>query len=212
MPRTMPDLAGGYARCAGSAAALALGIEEARASLPTVEAQAHLPVHRIELAYELSYLRAFTAWEDFLEQAFLRYLCGYAARHGQETPSSGAYCTTISTAKATVYGTRSYLLWHNPGAVVTRAKSHFTAGSRFETVISSIQGRLEHFSSIRHRIAHAHADASFDAATMALAGKRYRGSRPGRFLRDWAPHSPTPTRWLDMILVEFRGLAHQITP
>lgn len=211
MPRAMPRLAQTFADDSQRAAQFADSVEKARRALDTAEAQALLPVSRIELAYELAYLRLFTAWEDFLEQSMLRYLCGFAAAHGQEQLAKGVYCPTLSHARATLYGNNQYLLWHNPQKVVTRAANHFT-NSRHETVIASMQGRVVHFASIRHRIAHAHAENDFNSATMALAGRRYRGARPGKFLRDWARHSQVPMRWFEVISFEFRGLAFQIVP
>ena len=78
-------------------------------------------------------------------------------------------------------------------------------------VIASNLSRLEQFAAIRHRIAHAqeHARIQFDLATMSLAAKRYKGARPGRFLRDW--ESPS-RRWLDAIADELKYLSVQITP
>jgi len=207
----MPKIAHSYADLTGNAVALVMGIESARSDLSVQAARAHLPIPRVELTYELAYLRAFTAWEDFLEQSFIRYLCGYRAGHGQENVTSGSYCSNLSDARNTLYSGAQFLLWHNTQRVVARAQRHFTL-SRCETVLSSMQGRLEHYSAVRHRIAHVHADANFDSATMALAGRRYRGSRPGRFLRDWAPHTVQPTRWLEVILNDYRSLAFQIVP
>lgn len=211
MARCMPSLAQAFADSTDQAVNFARGLEAARTKLTVAEAQSDLPVHRVELAYELTYLRAFTAWETFLEETFLRYLCGYEARHGRETPVSGSYCTTLENARQTLYGNQQFLLWHSPTKVTARAARYFRQ-SRIENVIASMQGRIEQYAAIRHRIAHAHADNSFDAATMALSGRRYRGSRPGRFLRDWAPHSQVPTRWIDIVMLDFRGLAFQIAP
>jgi hypothetical protein len=207
----MPNLAQDFATSAIGAMDFARGIESARARLAVAEARRYLPLAQLELAYELAFLRMFTAWEDFIEQSLLRYMCGYAARHGQEQPVGGRYCSTLSAAKAALYGNQQYLLGHNPGKIIARVAQHLRQ-SRHEIVIASIHGRMEHFAAIRHRIAHAQASTDFDTATMALAGKRYRGSRPGRFLRDWAPHAPAPSRWIDMIAVEFKGLAFQIVP
>ncbi len=212
MSRLMPKLAKEFATSATQAVEFAAGVEAARAGLHTKEAQEHLPIPRLELAYELTYLRVFNAWERFLEESFLRYLCGYQALHGCETPVPGkSFQSSLAGAKTVLYGRQNYLLWHNPQKVIQRATTHFT-GSRHETVIASMQGRLQCYADIRHRIAHAHAASGFDLATMTLAGRRYRGSRPGRFLRDWAPHVPTPTRWVDVIVLELRGLAFQIAP
>ena len=212
MPRSMPKFAKAFAVSADNAVEFARGIESARAGLDVAKACQHLPPPRLELAYELAYLRMFTAWEDFLEESLLRYMCGFSARTGQENPvSGGQYYRTLADAKAALYGKQHYLLWHNPIRVTSRA-AQFLSQSRHETVIKSIQGRMEYYAAIRHRIAHAHADDGFNKATMALAGKRYRGARPGRFLRDWAPHPQTPTRWIDVIANDFRGLAFQIVP
>src|SRR5712672_2619521 len=38
-----------------------------------------LDLNKLELLYELAYLRFFIQWEVFLEQSFLRYLCGYSS-------------------------------------------------------------------------------------------------------------------------------------
>ncbi len=211
MPRQMPNMARVLAKSVGDAVDFARGIESAKVQIGGSEARRYLPLSRLELAYELAYLRMFTAWENFIEQSLLRYMCGYEARHGQEQPVSGHYCATLYAAKVALYGNQRYLLWHNPRIITVRAAQHLRL-SRHETVIASIQGRMEHFAAIRHRIAHAHAGTEFDRATMMLAGKRYRGSRPGRFLRDWAPHAPTPSRWIEMIALEFQGLAFQIVP
>lgn len=213
MPRPMPKLAEEFVKFTAQAKGFALGIEAARASLNNRESQEHLPIHRVELAYELVYLRIFNAWEKFLEESFLRYLCGYEGRHGCETLTpGGSFLRSLSEAKVTLYNGSHFLLWHNPQKVVARAARHFI-GSRHQTVIESMQGRIQHFADIRHRIAHASAMEGFDSATMALAGRRYRGGRPGRFLRSWAaPSEHDPTRWIDVIIRDFCGLAYQIVP
>lgn len=207
----MPPLAGTFADKSDKAVRFACAIELAKERLGTPSGNKILNASKLEYAYELAYLRVFTSWEDFLEQSFLRYLCGYEARHGQEQLAGGSYSRDLSQARATLYGTKSYLLWHNPGIVIARARTYFQS-SRHEIVIGSIQGRVEHYAAIRHRIAHAQAEIEFDRATMALAGRRFRGSRPGRFLRSWVQHSPYPLRWIDQILLDFRGLAFQIVP
>ena len=211
MPKRMPALAAAFGSASGAAVDFARGVEAARSHLAKAEARRDLPVARLELSYELAYLRAFAAWEQFLEEGFLRYLCGYSAGHGQERLAGGAYYGTLELAKAAVYGNQQYILWHNPQRIVQRANQFFSQ-TRHGAVIGSMQGRIQSFAAIRHRIAHAHGRDEFDAATMSLAGKRYPGARPGRFLRDWAPHTPQPTRWIDVITTELHGLAHQIVP
>ena len=211
MPRPMPSLAQTFAESSAAAVAFADGVEAARDRLSALEARQHLPPARLEMAYELAYLRVFVAWEDFLEESMLRYLCGYRALHGQETLVAGNYSPHLTSARARLYGTRDFLLWHNPRKVIDRAKGYFS-GSRHETVLASCEVRVGHFAAIRHRVAHAHGGTEFDQATMALAGRRYPGARPGRFLRELAPQLNPPGRRLEAIVAELRGLAFQIVP
>lgn len=212
MPRRMPPLDSAFRVEILNAEDLVTRLEAARIALASQAMTRHtLHVKKLELLYELAYLRVFLAWENFLEQSFLRFLCGYRHSGGQESILSGNYCRTLSDASATLFGNRGFALWHTPSTVVTRAQSFFANG-RHEIIVSSNQARLAHFAAIRHRIAHAqdHAKFQFDQTTMALCGKRYLGSRPGVFLRDWAPSSTPPRRWIDAIAGELFSLAKQI--
>ncbi|CAN7361084.1 hypothetical protein [Bosea psychrotolerans] len=166
----------------------------------------------VELAYELAYLRVFVAWESFLEEAFLRLMCGYEHSAGQEPLLPGsAYHSKISDAEAALLNGRQYVLWHNVSSVIGRAAGNFR-NSRFENILASAQQRLAHFGAIRHRIAHEQKDGAqkFNAATMALAGKRYRAARPGRFLRDAQANAIPQTRWMSQVCAELEALAQQI--
>lgn len=137
----------------------------------------------------------------------------YAMQHsvGQEVMRSNRYYSSLSNAEQAIRQSRSYILWHNPNSVLTRAQTFFS-NSRHEIVISSNLTRLEYFANIRHRIAHSqeHAKNQFDLTTMALCGVRYPGSRPGKFLRDQKPASSPTQRWLETISQELSRLAEQI--
>ena len=167
---------------------------------------------RLELLYELAYLRIFISWETLLEECFLRYLCGYQSHAGMAVLlPGGAFSATLAAAEAAVLGGKSYKLWHNPTTVVDRARKFFST-SPIESVLFSNLSRLEELASIRHRIAHSHADArqKFDTATMSIAGRRYRGGRAGAFLRDTDISALPPQRWVRQLGHELQGLAAQI--
>jgi hypothetical protein len=169
-------------------------------------------VTRVELLYELAYLRIFIEWELFLEQTFLRYLCGYVSRGGQiYSPVSGGFCATLQAAEATLLGGRPFALWHDPRRVINRARQ-FLSDCPHERVIGSHVARLVDLAAVRHRIVHGQKDAKqkFDSATINLAGRRYRGARPGRFLRDWDNSGTSARRWLSALGLELRNLAQQI--
>lgn len=163
---------------------------------------------KLEALYELAFLRLFVAWEVCLEDVFYRTLCGYASSTGQETLVVGTYYPSLAVAQAAVLPeTRRYLLWSDPATVIRRCRQHIASG-RQETTIASHQARLAHFASVRHRIVHGqeHARHNFNLATLAIAGRTYLASSPGRFLRD----RHAGVSYLETILSELHGLAGQI--
>jgi hypothetical protein len=160
----------------------------------------------------MAYLRVFVGWEAFVEQAFLRYLCGYTSSSGTAAlVPGGTFERTIASAEAALLTGRPYVLWHNPTVVISHCRRFFTS-SAIDIVVTSHTSRLESLAAIRHRITHAQSDArfKFDSASMALSGKRYRGARPGTFLRDWDAAASPPVRWLETLGFEFANLAAQI--
>ena len=213
MPRRMPRLDLVFSGEADKALALARAGELIRATAgPGSIAARELYPARLESIYELSYLKVFVRWEDFLEASFLRYMCGCQSRHGQATLAGGAhYYPSLAAAQAALLGSQQYVLWHGPRTVLTRVRRHVLNGTH-EAVIAAAQARLSDFAAIRHRIAHGQSDArnKFDLATMSLAGRRYPGARAGRFLRDWDSTITPPLRWLESIIRTLTALAGSI--
>lgn len=212
MPRVMPPLAAAFQQRILEALAVSQAGDLAAASpLGSVMRQEWYAA-RVELLYELAFLRMFIEWELFLEQTFLRYLCGYRSSAGTlYIAVNGGYCHTLQLAEATILAGRSFVLWHDPVRVIDRSR-RFLVGCPHETVLASNRARLIDMAAVRHRIAHGQADArqKFDIATMNLIGRRYRGSRPGRFLRDWDRSTTLQRRWLETLGMELANLAQQI--
>lgn len=205
----MADLAALLDKRMADAVDLALAGEKARVHLPPKSGGNGFRVSRLEYLHELAYLRMFVAWESFLEQTFLRYLCGCSSsRFGQQTMVAGRYFPSLAAAEAAVLGGRPYKLWHNPTHVEKRVRVFVVAG-RHELVMASAATVIGHMASLRHRIAHDQRDglAKCDAATMFFAGRRYSGARPGRFLRD----KDTPSlRWLERLRTDLLNLSRQV--
>lgn len=210
----MPDLRGELQRRSLEALALAEIGEIARLeALAGSRTKTQLHAYRLEALYEMAYLRIFVSWESFLEQAFLRFLCGYTSVHGAATLLPGTnFLANLAQAETAVLGGNTYVLWHNPTKVVNRCRRFFHT-STIESIVASNTARLEAFAAIRHRIAHAQSDAKqkFDSATMLLVGRRYRGARPGAFLRDRDTSVSPPERWLDRLSQELLNLSQQVT-
>lgn len=208
----MPDYCGVLRVRADEAISLTQFIEGIKTLRISVEECGKLNNYRIELIYELAYLKIFAQWEAFLEETFLRYLCGYRSSIGPEKPIN-LFASNLAMAEKIALGKQQYMLWHNPKIVIDRAKKHFIS-CRHEAVLTSNFNRIECFSNIRHRIVHKQSDAlkKFDNACMNLCGKRYRGSRPGTFLRDWIVYGGISKRWLHVISEELCDLSTQILP
>jgi hypothetical protein len=215
MPRRMPDFGGVLNLKIFNSVQLPTALEALHVlAKPGSKEYKLLHPRRIEAAYEMAFLRVFIAWEDVLEQSFIRYLAGYANSIGQLTPAAGiGFSRDIVAAESQLFGNNQYLLWHNPLHVIKRSQKFFSMGMH-EHICQSNFARLEAFAAIRHRIAHGQDDArkKFDNATMLLAGRRYHGGRPGLFLRDWDPQSTLSRKWIDVISSEFIALIRQIVP
>jgi hypothetical protein len=203
----MPPYAVIFRQRVAEALALALAGEIAAQS----SAHAEWRAARVEYLYEMSFLRAFIEWEIFLEQTFLRYLCGYQSPQGRFAPLAGRHCTSLANAEQLVFGRNGYALWHDPTAVTRRAIRHLSLCPH-ELIIQSNSARLQMFAAIRHRVVHGQDDArqKFDTATMTLCGRRYRAGRPGRFLRDWDISAQPKRRWIEVITLELAALARQV--
>ena len=167
--------------------------------------------YAVEISYELAYLRLFGAWESFLEEVFVRYLCGYSRGLDLQEPllAGQTYSTTLSAAEARLLSGRSYVSWYVPSEIVSRCRRFFSGGN-FEYVVSSASQILEDQRCTRHQIAHVqkHATRNFDNMTTRLVGKRFPGSSAGRFLRSQRPGGG---RWLFHFSIQLRGLASQLT-
>ena len=211
--RRMPPLDSVLRRHVDGAIAIAHAGEIVRQALtPGSNEWRELHVPRLELLYELAYLRVFVEWETFLEEVFVRLLCGYSTTAGPASLILGRrYATSLSSAETEMLRGRDYALWHDPATVVARAGVFF-ARSSLQSVVSSNAARLSSLAAIRHRIVHGQADArrKFDAASMHLGSRRYRGSRAGVFLRDWDMASTPQRRFLQSVGAELCSLASQI--
>src|SRR5437016_9100007 len=127
MMRRMPDFGKLLSKRITIAAQLPKTFEALRA-LAQPGSKEHNLLHptRIESAYEMAFLKVFIAWEDVLEQSFIRYLCGYGNSAGPQTPvASVTFAGKLNAAEAQLYAGSNYLLWHNPQHVIKRSKRFF---------------------------------------------------------------------------------------
>jgi hypothetical protein len=173
-----------------------------------------IPRHYRTNIYEAAYLRGYAQWEVFLEDVFLRYMCGFRNRAGPMVLKPGiSFYRKLSAAQTALYSGQDFLLWHKPQTTIARSARYFISGLH-ETVTASATNSLTELSHIRHRIAHDQVDArtKFDALTRTHALKVYKGSRPGAFLADGYAGAGGPCRWIEKIFSDLKSLAVQIAP
>lgn len=212
----MPSFGQRFSAAAREAVGIAQAGELARSEAePGSVTYAEFSPARLEALYEMAYLRIFIAWEDLLEETFLRFLCGYeldayvprfAPPHQRQS--------SLPDARAALYGGQDYILWHNPAKALQRCRRWFVGGIHSQ-VLGSRLSDLEALAVVRHRIAHGSAQVkqNMDTASMHLAGRRYPGSSAGRFLRDWKTDDPlVRERQLRVTSNMLVGLAQQLAP
>jgi hypothetical protein len=213
MPKQMQNLVRTFEYEAKQGVLLSEAGEQARILLGAHHAILHFS--KLSYLYEMAFLRIFITWEMFLENAFVRYLCGFQSSTGRVviTAAAGGYSRTIREATLKLLAGQDYVLWYNPQKVIQRSQRFFNGGPH-EIVIASAISTLTHMANIRHRIAHSQEDArtKFDQATLHFNGQRYRGSRPGYFLRDWDSSRIPPCRWLESLSEQLVSLAAQVVP
>ncbi len=91
MSREVASLADQFGAEVRKALGLIEATEKVRSSNPSAQVKHEFSIYRIELIYELAYLRIFVFWEQFLEESLIRYLCGYLAR----SPRRGESCERL---------------------------------------------------------------------------------------------------------------------
>lgn len=168
---------------------------------PTTEVRKSLKTPQMEALYEAAFLRIFTGWEVFMEDACIRMMAG--ASSALYTPQAVPGLTlhqTLQSARVALYQGRRFLLWHDPQRAAERVDRHLV-GSPLATELRSRASWLEDVGQVRHRIAHASSDAraQFATAARSLTGSTHEG-KPGKLLRSQDPRDALNLkRWIVVI-------------
>ncbi|MGB9914699.1 MAG: hypothetical protein ACPLIG_04845 [Candidatus Bathyarchaeales archaeon] len=102
---------------------------------------------------ELSFLKLFISWEHFLEQAFIRFMCG--AKNSAGLPRE-IYVnpTSLEHALSMLKQKQRYVDWTIVDDVIKRAKLYFKDGEPFSTALGQASAHLTEMKIIRNRIVH----------------------------------------------------------
>jgi len=175
-----------------------LAADAHRWSLPG--AAPHISRNRRDQLIEMAFLRAFLAWEVFIEESFVLYLAGQAPPRGR-APRRFAFPPDFRTAGEWVIPEgRSYAGWTVPQHVSNRAERFFQEGRPFAPVLRSNQTALDESRIIRNAIAHNSTGAR--GKFEALARPKLGGILPpnltvGAFLGTTIPGTAPPISFLE---------------
>jgi hypothetical protein len=137
----------------------------------------------LALIAELAYLKVFLSWERFLEQSFLRYLCGCKDKRIKMR----CFVVFPNLEHASMLVTpegRRYAEWADASTVRERAKRFFKNGEPYWSALGQVMQRLDEMRIIRNCIAHqsSHASTRFEGIVRQAIGTVPRGITPGDFL------------------------------
>ena len=109
---------------------------------------------------ELAFLGLVSAWEEFLEQVFVRYTAGATTDSGFAPPLRMGATTSIAHSYHVISGdpdydpTRHYAKFSDPKWVIATSKLYFEQGSPFSTRLHPKLEPLQHAVKLRNRVAH----------------------------------------------------------
>jgi hypothetical protein len=162
----------------------------------------------------MAFLRAFLAWEGFVEESFILYLSGQQPPRGR-APNRYAFPPNHRTAMDWVIPEgRPYARWTIPTDVSNRADRFFQAGRPFSPVLRSNLNTLDEVRIIRNAIAHK--SLSTREKFEKLVRIKLRTLPPklnvGGFLGTTAPGTTPPVSFLEHYFAKIDSAAQQIVP
>lgn len=139
---------------------------------------------QVEIISELAFLRIFIAWEDFLEESFIRYLIGVKSPSGY-SPERFINPSNMKIAKNIISGERrEYIKWNSASEIIARSEIYFKDGEPYGSVLQGTATDLDDMNVIRNRITHRSTISKdkFNNFVRKRFGHGIRGMTPGRFL------------------------------
>jgi len=143
---------------------------------------------KVYLITQLAFLQLFLAWEDFLEQTFICYMCRGKTGSGY-SPELRVRAQNLDHALEILKGPRQYVEWVDGHEIQDRAKTFFQGGEPYYSAIVGAITQLNEMRKIRNRIAHRSksSEQQFEELGRQLLGYKPKGLTPGLLLRTKLP-------------------------
>jgi hypothetical protein len=173
-------------------------------------------VHHKIFVIELSFLRAFLAWEFFLEETFILYLLGKTAPRGR-APTRIAFPPNRKKAEQLLLPEDyQYIKWTIAAKVAKRAERFFRNGRPFAPALSTHFNTFDEMRILRNAIAHSQSSAQ-EKFKALVRRKSSTGTYPprltvGGFLEMTVPAVIPPETFFSNYINKIRATADNIVP
>jgi hypothetical protein len=170
-----------------------------------------MPKHRS--AEAAAFLRAFLAWEAFLEESFILYLSRQKPPRGR-APHRFAFPPSQRAALEWVAEGRDYASWTHATHVSGRAERFFRDGRPFAPVLRGNQNILDEARIIRNAIAHQSRSTrdKFETVVRRKLTIVPPSLTVGGFLGTGVLGNIPPISFLELYVAKIEFAAHQIVP
>lgn len=124
---------------------------------------------------ELAFLGLLSAWEEFLEQSFVRYLAGAMSDDGYRPAYRLGKSASIAHSYHLISGdpafdpSRNFSRFGDPKWMIGMAKNYFELGVPYAPVLHASLEILQHANRLRNRVAHNSLKAREDFKLSALS-------------------------------------------
>ncbi len=168
-----------------------------------------------EMVTELAFLRAFLAWEAFLEESFILYLWGKRPPKGYPPRRYVSPQNRKVAEQLIVPEGRDYVDWTAASKVISRAERFFRDGKPYSSALRAQQHMFDEMKAIRNAIVHS--SSSSWEKFKSLTRKRLLGTYPhnltvGGFLAMTMSGASPPESFLEFYLSNIRLAAERIVP
>lgn len=171
--------------------------------------------HR-DMLVELAFLKAFLAWESFIEETFILYMLGKKPPRRAKvkclvSPPSREHAILLTLPEA---GTRPYADWDNVLMVRERAKRFFDGGEPFETALSLHVNLVQEIQTIRHALVHRSKSSQerFETIARRELTALPLGLTVGRYLTTTRHKSIPPISYFEFYTYYLKKIALKIVP
>ena len=162
---------------------------------------------------ELAFMKAFLAWEGFVEEAFILYLLGKQSPNGF-APKRHAIPVSRQHAVDLLASEMRHTDWTAAARIVSRAERFFKSGRPFADVIRPQTNLLDNLKTIRNAISHDSDEATLKFENLVRNELTFlpTGMVPGTFLATLKPRVTPPKTYLQFYAERLRLMAETIIP